>query len=328
MKRKASVFSPLAVAIMALAIVSCTSQMAIDTALTGGSETPYDKLGLTMFPGNRTAGSLSAQMSDITSLKVKWIRATFWFDTTYMPYSGASRDFSRFDEIVDSAEAAGLDVLPILGYVPNWLVGDPDWKTVFINDYVIPVVSRYKGRIKNWEVWNEPDVFNYNVLDGSADDYFDLLKQVSAAIRSTDPSAMVVSAAAANIVSDGLSKWEWLQRLIDLGLSQYADVLNLHYYSDMDIELSAVGGPTVKNAGMTVWVTETGKSGQSSQKSYFDSNMAYIDKSVAPERIYWYCYAQGEGAAEETPPDDSYGLVTYYGGLRYESTLYTHLKTR
>jgi len=329
MKRKTFVFSRLALAIAAVALLAfCSVQTAIDTALTGGAQTPYDKLGITMFPGNRTAGSLSTQMSDVAALKIKWIRATFWFDTSYMSSSGAEADFSRFDEIVDAAEAAGLDVLPILGYVPSWLEGDSNWKTVFVNDYVIPMVKRYKGRIKNWEVWNEPDEIKYGVLDGSADDYFDLLKQVSAAIRATDPSAKVVAAATANIVSDGTAKWEWLQRLIDLGLSQYADVLNIHYYSDTDIELSAIGGPTVQQAGMTVWVTETGKSGQSSQQSYFDSNLTFIDTSIAPERIYWYCYVQGEGTDEEVAVSDTYGLITYSGGVRYESSLYTHLKTR
>ena len=329
MKRKASIFAPLALAVVTLAlVVSCAEQTAIQTALSGTPRPPYEKMGLTMFPGNRTAGSLSAQMSDIKSLKVDYIRATFWFDTSYMSSSGAQPSFARFDGIVNAAESAGLDVLPILGYVPNWLEGDPNWKTVFINDYVIPVVNRYKGRVKNWEVWNEPDEFKFNVLNGSADDYFDLLKRVSAAIRATDPSAKIVSAATANATSDGVTKWEWLQRLVDLGLAQHADVLNLHYYSDMEIELGSIGGPTVKNAGLPVWVTETGKSGQSSQKSYFDSNMAYINNAVNPERIYWYCYVQGEGRDEEVNPADSYGLIAYYNGLRYESTLYTHLKTR
>jgi hypothetical protein len=325
MKKNKSVLALLALLIM---VAACAAQTAIDTALNGGTKTPYDKIGLTMFPGNRTAGSLSSQMSDIKTLKVKWIRVDFWFDTSYMANSGATPDFARFDEIVNSAEAAGLEVLPILAYVPNWLVGDPNWKDVFVNYYVIPLAQRYKGRIKYWEVWNEPDEMKYNVLNGSAEDYFDLLKRVSTAIRNNDPSAKVVSAATANITADGVAKWEWLKRLIDLGLSQYADVLNIHYYADMEIELSSIGGPTVKKAGMPVWVTETGKSGQGSQKSYFDSNMPYMDKSIAPERIYWYCYVQGEGANEEVIPSDTYGLIAYYGGMRYESTLYTHLKTR
>lgn len=329
MKIKAFICSPLAMAVMALALAtSCAQETAIQTALSGSPRPPYEKMGLTMFPGNRTAGSLPSQMSDVKSLKVNYIRATFWFDTSYLPYNGALPNFTRFDEIVSSAESAGLDVLPILGYVPNWLEGYADWKTVFVNDYVIPVVKRYKGRVKSWEVWNEPDEFKFNVLNGSADDYFDLLKRVSAAIRATDPSAKVVSAATASITSDGITKWEWLQRLIDLGLSQHADVLNMHYYSDMEIELSSIGGPTVKSAGLPVWVTETGKSGQSAQKSYFDSNMTYIDRAINPERIYWYCYVQGEGKNEEVNPSESYGLITYFNGLRYESTLYTHLKTR
>ncbi|MBI5814703.1 MAG: cellulase family glycosylhydrolase [Nitrospinae bacterium] len=299
-----------------------------ETILSGGAETPYDKLGVGIFPGNRNAGDLYTQMADIATLKFKWVRATFWFDTQFMAYNGASPNYARFDETINAAAASGLEVVPILAYVPDWLRGDPNWKNTFVNDYVIPLVRRYKGSVKYWEVWNEPDEMKYDVLNGSAEDYFDLLKQVSAAIRSVDPSAKVVAAATTSIVTDGLAKFEWTQKLVDMGLSSYADVLNIHYYSDLDIELSANGGPLVTNAGMPVWVTETGKSGQGNQKSYFDSNMGYIDKSVNPERIFWYCYIEGEGRTEEHNPDETYGLLTYYGGYRYESSLYTHLKSR
>ncbi|MBI4666501.1 MAG: hypothetical protein HY751_08845 [Nitrospinae bacterium] len=324
---KKALFSLAALFLAAATFIACDGNFTQEV-LTGGTEVPYEKMGVVMFTGNRTVGSLQTQMSDVKALKINYARTTFWFDTGYMPYRGASPNFTRFDDALSAAESAGVELLPILGYVPSWLQGSGDWKSVYINDYVIPVVSRYKGRVKYWEIWNEPDEMTYNSLNGSADDYFDLLKMASSAIHSIDPSAYIVSAASANITADGISKWEWTQRLIDLGLANYADVLNVHYYADMEFELSSIGGPMVTNSGLRVWVTETGKSGQSSQKDYFEANMAYIEKSIAPERIYWYCYVQGEGAGEESPPDSSYGLVTTYGGFRYESSLYTHLKTR
>lgn len=62
--------------------------------------------------------------------------------------------------------------------------------------------------------------------------------------------------------------------------------------------------------------------------SYFDRNMPYIEKSLNPERIFWYCYVSGAGENEQKHPDDTYGIVTVYEDVRYESSLYTHLKNR
>lgn len=299
-----------------------------EAVLVGGAEPPYHKMGVNVFPRNRSATDLLSQMYDIKSLGMNSIRVTFWFDSQYMSSSRSKRDFSQFDEVVNAAEAAGLEIVAILAYVPDWLRGNSGWKTTFINQYAYPVVSRYKNRIDYWEVWNEPDEMTYDVLNGSADDYFDLLKQVSQVIRATDPSAKILTAATANIVADGLSKFEWTKRLLDLGAAQYADILNVHYYSELDIELSAVAGPLVAQAGMTVWVTETGKTGHNNMESYFNTVMPYIDKSINPERIYWYCYVEGEGVNERISPDSTYGLVTMWNGTRHESSLYSALKYR
>jgi len=300
-----------------------------DAILVGGADVPYEKIGLSMFPSNTVTGDLSSQMADIKSLNINYVRMDLPFDASYMASAFSAPDFSRFDEYIIKASNAGLDIVAILAYVPLWLEGNPDWKSIYINNYVKPVVSRYKGVVKNWEVWNEPDLFTHNVLDGSPEDYFDLLKRASTAIRSIDPSATVVSAATTSIVLDGLDKWNWTQKLIDMGLKQWADILNFHYYSELDIELSSIGGPMVKNAGMRVWVTETGVTGQSNQESYFKKVMAYIDKSINPERIYWYTYVAGHLTKPGgIHPDDTKGIITFYNGSIYKSPLYDHLKNR
>lgn len=317
-----------ALALFASAWAGCGSVE--ETLLVGGAEVPYHKLGMNMHPRNRTTGDIASQMADIKSLGIDMIRVTFWFDTQYMPTANSARDFSMFDEVVAAAKAQGIGIVAILAYVPDWLRGT-GWKTTFVNEYVYPVVARYRNDIDYWEVWNEPDEDQKDipaVLDRSADDYFDLLKKVSPVIRRLDPSARILTAATANIVADGLSKFDWTKRLLDLGASQYADILNVHYYSELDIELSTVGGQLVKEAGMPVWVTETGKCGQGGQLAYFEREMAYIDKSLSPERIFWYIYVEGDEAGVSTPPDSTCGLLTAWGGSVTASSLYTHLKSR
>jgi len=299
-----------------------------EAVLTGGEPVPYEKLALNMFPRNRTMGDLASQFADIKSLGINHVRVNFWFDDSFLSYSGAPPNWAMFDGFVNAANAAGIEIVAILAYVPSWLQGSSGWQSVYLNQYVVPVVSRYRGSIDYWEVWNEPDELTFGVLDGSVETYFNLLRNVSLTVRSLDPSAKIIAAATVNIVADNLDKFNWTQSLIDMGLSAYADILNIHYYSDLDIELSAFGGPLVRSWGGRVWATETGKGGQANQKEYFDRNLPYINKSINPELIFWYCYVAGAGVNEENHPDTTYGLLTRYGGVRYESPLYTHLKSR
>ena len=306
-------------------LVSCNASLD-EILLVGDTEIPYSKMALNMFPRNTTAGDLATQMADVKSLGINFIRVNFWFDTQYMPTSGSVPDFSQFDAVVAAAAAEGISILALLNPVPEWLVGNPSWKSIFVDQYVTPVVSRYKNSVKYWEVYNEPNE-ETNGFTGTADDYFDLLKQVSIAIRAEDPTAKVVAGATSNIVLYDVGNWEYTQRLVDLGLETYADVLNIHYYSELDIELSVVGGALVQSVNIPNWVTETGKFGQSNQKDYFESIMPYIEKSLGPEKIFWYCYVEGVGS-ETVHPDDTFGLVTYHAGQRSESSLYTLLKNQ
>ncbi len=299
-----------------------------ETVLVGDGDVPYNRLGISMFPRNQTMGDIATQMRDIKSLGFNHVRITFWFDNLYMGSPNSGKRFAQFDRAVNAARAAGLEVVGILAYIPTWLRGNSNWKNIFISQYVNPVVRRYNGKVKFWEVWNEPDEFTFGVLNGTPEDYFDLLKKVSGAIRAINPGVTIVSAATANITADGLDKFKWTERLVDLGLSNYANVLNFHYYADLEIELSAFGRALVSKWGGRVWVTEIGKSGQANQKDYFERNVAYVNKTLNPELIFWYCYVQGAGSGEQVAPDQTFGLRTLSGGAAVDSPLYIHLKNR
>ncbi len=295
---------------------------------TDNTSVPYDKLALNMFPRNQTAGDTLSQMLDIRSLGINRIRVNFWFDTSYMTFSSSVPDFRKFDDVVNSAGSAGVEIVGILAYVPGWLVGDPNWKNVYINNFVIPVVARYAGQVHYWEIWNEPDEITFSVLDGSAEDYFSLLQMASDAIRLIDPSARIVSAASVNIVADGIAKFEWTNQLIDMGLSRYADILNIHTYGGQYEELIILGVPMVLKANMPLWITEFGKRGHGNQLAYFEDTMKKLELILSPDRIYWYTYIESAVADETRSADSTYGLVTMDGGSRQESELYTHLKNR
>lgn len=105
--------------------------------------------------------------------------------------------FDEADKAVAYHEKYGIEILGILAAAPEWATGPPnfeawpgklpgsdhfeDWA-----NYVSKLVSRYKGRIKYWEVWNEP----YGL---PADFYFELVKKAYVAAKRARPGVQIVA---------------------------------------------------------------------------------------------------------------------------------------
>lgn len=94
------------------------------------------------------------------------------------------------------------------------------------------VVRRYKGKVRYWQCWNEPD-YPKGVLEaapgdpqrswqGSVKDYVRLLAVMHTVVKWIDPSAQVVTG--------GLGYGAYLQAMIDHGAGAYFDLLDFHAY--------------------------------------------------------------------------------------------------
>lgn len=79
-------------------------------------------------------------------------------------------------------------------------------------------VERLKGRVKYWEVMNEP---NFSM---SAEDYAKLLKESYAVIKSADPEAQVLGPSHCGI------SLEWIERFLKAGGAPYFDIFSVHDY--------------------------------------------------------------------------------------------------
>ncbi|MFH1777525.1 MAG: endo-1,4-beta-xylanase [Candidatus Omnitrophota bacterium] len=136
-------------------------------------------------------------------------------------------DFKRYDYIVKVCRQNNIEILGILGYTAPW-TGQawndaPQDETLFLN-YVQIVVDRYKGSVKYWEFWNEPDTPIYWNPQDEMKTYTHLLKKVYATIKKTEPSAVVVLG--------GLVKNPYfsLKRILSSGGENYFDIFNVHPY--------------------------------------------------------------------------------------------------
>src|SRR6202043_2962748 len=111
-----------------------------------------------------------------------WITGTSWGDLNPAP---SVYDFSNLDVWIATAQAHNADIVYTFGETPAWASSSPTtvcgtngspngscappndlnadgtgsnqhWK-----DFVTAVVTRAAGKIKYWEIWNEPTVVGY-----------------------------------------------------------------------------------------------------------------------------------------------------------------------
>jgi len=86
--------------------------------------------------------------------------------------------------------------------------------------WVRDVTTRYQGRIKYWEIWNEPDLRGF--YTGSPDT---LAQTAFATIKVTDPTNVVVSPGVNGYAGPG-----YLDYYLSQGGGNYADVIAYHGY--------------------------------------------------------------------------------------------------
>jgi polysaccharide biosynthesis protein PslG len=149
--------------------------------------------------------------------------------------------WGKFDDIVDRANALGMNVVLRLDTSPRWaLPADaPDGLSPPIEyadywDFVGQVAARYRGRVAAYQVWNEPNLTTeWGRRPPDAAGYARLLRGASERIRAADPSAQVVMAAMAPTLTenaDAMNDLVYLQQLYDAGVRGAFDVLAVQAY--------------------------------------------------------------------------------------------------
>ncbi len=146
-----------------------------------------------------------------------------------------SAGLGKAQEFIDAAHAAGFRIL--IG-----LVGDRDALAADFNGYVA-TYSAFAAQVAALgadaiEVWNEPNIdreWPVGQINGAS--YVQLLAPTYNAIRTANPSTMVISAApaptgffgAAGCGTGGCNDDVFMQQMAQAGAAQYMDCVGLHY---------------------------------------------------------------------------------------------------
>lgn len=109
---------------------------------------------------NAHAGSNNVLLK-IKEAGIKWIRIDLYWSN--IEREKGHFDFSEIDRIVDYSMNNGLSVLGVLSSSPGWSNNNrginypPDNIEDWAN-FVSIAASRYKDKIRYWNIWNEPNV--------------------------------------------------------------------------------------------------------------------------------------------------------------------------
>jgi hypothetical protein len=125
----------------------------------------------------RTAKSLGAATVRVS---------LFW---NRVEHSDGSFDFTRYDDAIDAIVAAGLrPQVTLAGPAPRNAAPDPGRYARLCE----AAASRWKGRVRTYSIWNEPNWRGYLPATRTAARYRELFEAGSEAIREADPNARVL----------------------------------------------------------------------------------------------------------------------------------------
>lgn len=278
----------------------------------------------------------------ISQAGIKWIRQEFTWedieihgkgdfeDRRHEPYKSA---WEKYDNIVELAETYDINIMARLSNPPAWTramtntVGTyapPDNLTDY-GDFVEAVVTRYRGRIPAYQIWNEPNIYpEWGEYPISAEAYTELLKEGYTRAKAADPEAVVVMGAlAATIELDrmrrydpngwpvspgGLSDVLFLQQMYNAGAAPYFDVLAMQGYGLWSGPTDRRMQPRVLNFSRPLYIRDVMVRNGDAHKPIWLSELAW--NAVPPE--------------SGLPP--VYGQVTEEQQARYAAIAYQRMQ--
>lgn len=149
---------------------------------------------------------------------IRWIRVDFSWSGIESPQG--YWNFNHIDKVVEEAEKSGLTISALLLYNVAW--ANPAYKHLDLwLQYVEKTVTRYKDKVRYWEVWNEPNLFWENP---NGADYATLLEATYKKIKEIDPNLTVLYGGTSGV------PMKFLEESFKTGAGSYFDIVNIHPY--------------------------------------------------------------------------------------------------
>lgn len=239
------------------------------------------------------------------------------FDWDKIEWERGRFDWERTDTQLGLLAAHDIGSVGLLwtDLPPNYSTGEharptnmEDWSR-----FVQATVRRYRGAIKRWELWNEPDTGFYK---GTLDEYRALMTTTYRAAKAADPSCLVSCGG-----MTPLGIFGWFEKLCEKGGWDAFDAVAYHPYTDADppehrIERFVYQVRKLENrygGKKRLWFTESGWQAEGGWLSARDEQQ----KAAYTVRNYVATLANGidftliyrMATIEEDKPESDFGLL-------------------
>jgi len=266
---------------------------------------------------------------------VHWIRPWLAWENTWAvqePEQG-KWDTRALDAALRRMDRYGQRYQIILFNAPSWATGASGWsappvdKMGLWSEYIERLVRQYRGRIRYYEVWNEPDLMWPEETRHSGEHYLAMLKATWEAAKRADPECVMLGLSHAGYE-------EWLERVGRLGAKDYLDAVTIHSYAAPHEFVQQVKRrrAILERHGMggkPLWINELGSTA-------YDFSPAYSAKMGCSERqqagrlvglyaqalsfdpqmeAFWFCTYDPRDAAHESQWTYDAGIGVLYLGF-------------
>ncbi len=265
---------------------------------------------------------LAVQM--IAEAGFHWVRQEFPWEDIEIHGKGDFEDrrhephrsaWEKYDHIVDLAEEYELEIIARLSNPPAWSRAQGDEVGAFAppddladyGDFVETVARRYRGRIRTYQIWNEPNIYpEWGKQPVDPEGYTELLRVGYTRVKAACPECVVIAGALAQTIPLGprdLNDFVFLQRMYDAGAGQYFDVLAVQGYGLWSGPTDRRMRPRVLNFSRPLYIREIMvKNGD-------------INKPIWITEMNW-------NAPPENLPSKPFGYVTLAQQARYAVQAY------
>ncbi|WP_309224791.1 cellulase family glycosylhydrolase [Mycolicibacterium sp. CBMA 234] len=174
------------------------------------------------------------ELDAVARTRASWMRVLIdW--SRVEPVKG-QYNWHYVDHWVNGSTARGLKVLGLIAYSPTWArtrgsyFSAPPLNPADYADFVTAVVQRYGDRIKDWEIWNEPNLpLFFGFTTNRAAVYTGLLKAAYPAIKAIQPDSTVVAAGLSRAAGDD-APTKFLAGMYANGARKFFDATAMHPY--------------------------------------------------------------------------------------------------
>jgi len=309
-----------------------------------------DRFGLA-FVSPPAGVASAARLDQAAAIGARWDRFPVYWNEI-QPTANGPFDFSKVDAVLAANTARGIKLQGILLGAPEWAKtrGAPDldgWSR-----FVRESVSRYRGRVTHWEMWNEPDLLEGDrgkYWPWGVEEYARLLKYGYLSAKAASPSAVVLMAGLAmphNNEGFFAQLLDVLAKDPDAARNNwYFDVLPLHAYDRSarlyELPHGYLGYPSFpgfhnlmkrkgfdrpiwfNEVGVPVWDHATGQKApgratQDEQAAFILQAFSYSLAAGNENTLFFQLYDDGAGAIDPrtNSPAEFFGLISNEGVTR------------